>query len=272
MTRVADRVDLIDKIGSGRTGEVYRASLVFSGEVVAVKRLRADAIAFEPDAVERFQREAEALQMIDHPNIVSVQATFEDGGDYYIVMEYAEGGSLRSRMDRESPMPVRDVVNIGLDLSDALTRAHRMNIVHRDVKPANVLFADDGSVRLSDFGVAYIGDRSRITDPGDVLGTVYYMPPEALLGKVLDGRADIWSLGVMLYEMLAGRLPFMGSTFKEWLRSVNELPPFDLKAQRPETPDSLVNVIRMTLAKDPAERTPSTRQVGAMLENILDSL
>lgn len=272
MTRIADRVDLLEKVGEGRTGEVYRARLVFSGEIVAVKRLNAEALAYEPDALLRFQREAEALQMIDHPNIVKVKAAFGDGSDYYIVTEYVGGGSLRSRMDVVGQMPLPDVLDIALDLGDALARAHRLKIVHRDVKPANVLFATDGSVRLSDFGAAYIGDRSRITDPGDMIGTVYYMAPEALRSEPLDGRADIWSFGVLVYEMLAGRLPFQGATFKDWLEAVTTLPPFDLQALRPDVPDALGHVIRMMLAKDPADRIASTRQIGAMFEGILETL
>jgi eukaryotic-like serine/threonine-protein kinase len=271
--QIADRIELLDLIGTGRTGEVYRARLMYSGEIVAVKRLRAETVEQDPTAIKRFQLEAEALQLMDHPNIVTVQAAFEHEKDYYIVMEFTGKGSLQSRLAFGAELSVQQALDVALDISDALTRAHRVQIIHRDIKPANILFADDGSVRLTDFGVAYISNRPRITQTGQILGTVQYMSPEMLKAKSdIDIRTDIWSFGVVLYQMLTKQLPFQGEHFQAWRESVMTDSPKDIQTLRPEVSDTLATLVKRMLEKDRNKRIPSTRQIGAVLESVLDTL
>ena len=155
-------------------------------------------------------REGEALRRLNHPNIVKVLATVDEDNQHYIVMEYVSGGSLADLLLREPRLPVERVVSIGLELSDALSRAHHLHILHRDIKPANILLAEDGTPRLTDFGLARIGQLPRLTETRSILGTFYYLSPELLEGREVNERSDIWSFGVTLYEMLIGRLPFNG--------------------------------------------------------------
>jgi predicted ATPase len=184
-------------------------------------------------------------------------------------MEYVGSGSLRDLLDHQPQLPVRRVLDIGLDLADALARAHRLNIIHRDLKPANVLLADDGTPRLTDFGISQIGDRPRITQTGLVLGTEAYLSPEACRGSDLDSRTDIWSFGVLLYEMLAGRPPFTEEQTVAMLFAILTKPIPDLLAMRPDTPPALVHLIDHMLDKDREHRIASARLVGAELEAIL---
>ncbi|MCL4254573.1 MAG: serine/threonine protein kinase, partial [Anaerolineae bacterium] len=209
--RIGDRYEFdraTDIIGRGGMGTVYKGIDTTNGQVVAIKQLKPDIIEDNPDFVERFNREAEALRRLNHPNIVAALDTLVDNNAYFLVMEYVGGGSLWDEMQNTKPMTIARVLQIALDLSDALTRAHRLKIVHRDLKPANILIAEDGTPRLTDFGVAQIQDKTRVTRTGAMVGTLAYLAPEALNGEPTDERADIWAFGIILYEMLAGRGPF----------------------------------------------------------------
>src|SRR5262249_34586786 len=156
-----------------------------------------------------------------------------------------------------------------LDLADALSRVHRLNIIHRDIKPANILLASDGTPRLSDFGVAYLNDASQITQGGVIIGSYPYLPPESWRGEALDWRADIWSFGILLYEMLAGRHPFI-SSYPAGLHAaiLHETPP-DLLGLRPDTPVALVHIIRRMLEKDRERRLSSIRELGLVVEGLV---
>jgi predicted ATPase len=279
---IADRFEIRDPekdlLGRGSMGEVYRATDTRTGEPVAVKALDPRVVARDPGILERFVREGEALRQLNHPNIVRMVAAVEDEGQHYLVMEYVAGGSLHdlleaTRSDRVSGHPsglsVARVLEIALDLADALTRAHRLGIIHRDLKPANVLLAEDGTPRLTDFGIAYVAESPRLTQTGILMGTVDYLSPEACEGEAIDERGDIWSFGVMLYEMLAGERPFGGKSLSATLTAILTQPVPDLRERCQDAPEALVDLVYRMLEKDRGQRIPSVRLVGAELEAIL---
>jgi serine/threonine protein kinase/formylglycine-generating enzyme required for sulfatase activity len=262
------RFELGPPIGQGAMGEVYRGHNIHSQEVVAIKVLRQEAIAKASDAIERFKREGLALHTLYHPRIVKILDTIVEQGQHYIIMEYIPGGSLVDRLQRDSRLPIDDVLLIALGVADALTWAHSKAIIHRDIKPHNILLAEDGTPRLTDFGIAHFGDLPTITQIGQLVGTWAYLSPEACHAQPLDERADIWALGVVLYEMLAGSRPFVGSQPTMIVQAIlNEQPP-DLRQLRSEIPDALVQLIQQMLEKDLDRRMRSARQVGAELEVI----
>ncbi|MBN1565031.1 MAG: protein kinase [Anaerolineae bacterium] len=269
---IANRYRLGDMIGRGGMGDVYKGTDTHTTETVAIKRLHESIIADNPDIVDRFQREGEALRTLNHPNIVSILDTVEENGQHYLIMEYVSGGSLRDLIDEQSRLPIEAVLNVALDLCDALTRAHRLHIIHRDIKPDNVLLAEDGTPRLTDFGVAHLGGRSRLTQTGSVIGTYAYLSPEACNGEELDERTDIWSFGVMLFEMLAGRVPFNEQTTAAVLTAILTKPAPDLRRLRDNIPDRLLDLIYRMLEKDRARRISSVRRVGAEIEEIIRSI
>jgi DNA-binding SARP family transcriptional activator/predicted ATPase/ABC-type glycerol-3-phosphate transport system substrate-binding protein len=258
-----------DLVGQGSMGRVYRGRDSQSGATVAIKALSPALVAGSPEMVERFVREGETLRQLDHPNIVKLLDAVEEDGQHYLVLEYVGGGSLQAVLAEQGPLAVEPVLELGLGLTDALTRAHQLNIIHRDLKPSNVLRTERGQPRLTDFGIAHVGDSPRLTKTGTVLGTIDYLSPEGCNGEKLDSQADIWSLGVLLYEMLAGQRPFQGETLAGTITAILTKPVPDLGKLRPEVPGQLVGLIERMLAKDPGQRLATMRQVGAELEAIL---
>lgn len=267
--RLNDRFERLDQIGEGGMGVVFRAQDHHTGQLVAIKQLHPHIIDQDPDLVERFRREAEILRRLNHPNIVQVIDTFEDAAQQFIVMEYVSGGSLRGLLDQEGALNVGRTLHILLEVADALARAHHLHIIHRDIKPANVLLAADGTPRLSDFGVARMTDRPHLTRNDALIGTPHYLAPEALQQQGIDERGDIWALGVLLFEMLTGSLPFQGSSLFEIITAILSQPVPDLEALRPDLPLALVDLLYRMLEKEPATRMPSVRRIGAELEAIL---
>lgn len=261
-----------DQIGQGGMGDVYRAVDVQTGQIVAIKRLKPELVAHDPTIVERFGREGQALQRLNHPNIVAVQGTVEEDGQHYIIMEYVPGGSLLELLNHETQLPIHRVLQIALELADALARAHHLNIIHRDIKPANVLLAADGTPRLTDFGVAHMGDLVHITREGTFTGTYAYLSPEACNGEPLDSRTDIWSFGVMLYEMLTHHSPFEGANLMATITAILTRPTPDMAQFRSGIPDALSDLIQRVLEKDKNRRIGSMRLIGAQLEAILSGV
>ena len=251
----------------GKLSYLFRGTDLRTGEMVAIKQLTVsrdvDEIAWQ-----RFQREAEALKGLDHPNIVRLRDTFRDGDFEYIVMEYIYGGSLFDRLKREGRLPLHEALAIAMQLAGALDHAHARGIIHRDVKPSNVMMAGDCMPRLADFGVARLLSASGVTRPRTRIGTAPYLSPEACLGEPIDARGDIWSLGIVLYEMLAGSVPFTGRTDMRIARAILNDPLPDLRAVRPDAPDALIALLESMLAKDPAERIPSARLIAERLRQI----
>lgn len=257
---IGERYRLGERLGAGGMGVVYRAEDLRLAQTVAVKHLKAEAINSE--LIERFRREGQSLRDLNHPNIVRMLDAVEEAGQHYLVMEYLPGGDLAGRL-RAGRMTPAEAVALALDLADALTRAHRLNIIHRDIKPANLLLAQDGTPRLTDFGVARLGDATSVTKSGTLVGTIAYLSPEGCLGEVLDTRTDIWSFGVMLYEMLTGYRPFMDINTAALITAIlsRPLPPLD--KLRPNCPPGLVLLVNRMLEKDREKRIGTARQVGA---------
>jgi DNA-binding NarL/FixJ family response regulator len=259
-------------LGSGGMGIVYAGTDILTGETVAIKQLRVELTSNMPEMVERFLREGEALRRLNHPNIVKVLTTVDEGSQHFIVMEYVGGGSLADLLKKQPQLPFERVVSIGLELSDALSRAHHLHILHRDLKPANILLAEDGTPRLTDFGLARIGQLPSLTEVGSILGTFHYLSPEVVENQEVTERSDIWSFGLVLFEMLTGRLPFNGDTPFEviWAIKTQSLPL--LENLRSGIPPLLANLVRRMLRKDAPARVASVRQVGVELETIQKEL
>jgi serine/threonine protein kinase/DNA-binding SARP family transcriptional activator/Tfp pilus assembly protein PilF len=269
---IAGKYELGEQIGQGAMGTVYRGRDGVTGQLVAIKMLDRSRVAADPELVERFRREGEALRQLAHPNIVQLLATDEKEGHHYLVMELIEGGDLLQFMQDQPQPPLLRVLSIALDLADALTRAHRLNILHRDIKPANVLLDENGRPKLTDFGIARLGEESTLTQHGGVLGTVAYLSPEACQGETLDERADIWAFGLLLYEMLAGERPFAKLTSAATLMAILQEPIPDIQAMRQDLPPVLTELLQKMLVKDRNGRIASVRQVGAALEAILQGI
>jgi len=246
-------------LGRGGMGEVYRGQHRSSGEPVAIKALHPE-LAPDPTQVERFLREGEALRRLNHPNIVKCRESFEAGGRYYLVLDYVGGGSLRQSL----PLSPAQAVEVMLDVADALVRSHRLQIIHRDVKPDNILLGADGSAHLTDFGVAHLGSSwSALTVQGSALGTVEYMSPETCRAEPATPAQDLWSFAVTLYELVSGRTPFRGEGPGQTVMQVlySEVPVLEGLAE-------LDALIRRMLQKDPSARLGSMREVAMELEKL----
>jgi non-specific serine/threonine protein kinase len=267
---LANRFEVTDLIGSGGMGDVHAAMDHRDNRVVAVKRLRA-SLADNPDAVAAIAREGALLRAASHPNIVSVIAVLEESDGPWIVMDYVGGGTLQELLERSGPLPLERALSIGLDLADALARAHRLGIVHRDLKPANVLMAEDGTPRLADFGVARMLSGPA-TGGGAIVGTLPYLPPEAWDGEPVDARADIWALGVMLYEMLAGRRPFVAAHPGLLHAAISLKEPTPLAELRPDVPPPVARAVNAMLVKRPNERMATVREIALVLERALRAM
>ncbi len=271
-TTIAGRFSLGGLIGGGAVGRVFVGFDALTGEKVAIKALRPEIVAQNPELIERFRREGEALRRLNHPNIVKVLATVQEGDLHYLVLEYIGGGSLADLLARQKMLPVERVVAIALELSDALSRAHHLDILHRDIKPANILISEDGSPHLTDFGLARLGSAAAMTQIGSILGTIPYLSPEACYNQKLDPATDIWSLGIVLFEMLTGELPFTGETPLDIIRAIHNDPLPDPAWKRSDLPPSLVDLLRKMLMKDRPVRISSARLLGAELEKIQGAL
>ncbi|MFP4321289.1 MAG: protein kinase domain-containing protein [Anaerolineales bacterium] len=265
-TGISKRYHRHERIGEGGMGEIFRAQDTQTGEDVALKVLKGQPSA---ESMQRFAREGQALRQLDHPNIVKFLDAFEDDGQQVLVLEYVPGGSLRQLLSQQGPLGVEQTLRISLELADALSRAHLLHIIHRDIKPANILLAADGTPRLTDFGIAYMADSPRMTDTGATVGTIGYLSPEACRGETLGPAADIWSFGIVLWEMLTGQTPFEGRSIAATLNAVLSAPLPDITRLRDDLPPGLVRLLMHMLDKDPAQRLNSTRQVGANIETLL---
>jgi serine/threonine protein kinase len=265
----AGRYQLLEELGRGAMGVVYKAFDPMIGRTVAVKTMRLAELGTglpRPDLVQRFQTEARAAGQLVHPNIVIVYDAGEDQGLYYITMEYVEGRSLQTLLDRKQPFPLPRVMRIMGQVCSALDFAHQRHVVHRDVKPANIMLTGDDTVKVTDFGTAKILQLGT-TQTGTIMGTPSYMSPEQVKGKPVDGRSDVFSVGVILYELVTGEKPFPGENVTTVIyKLVNEepIPPRDLDSS---VHPGLNDVITRALAKDPDQRYQSCRE---LLQDLLN--
>lgn len=256
-------------IGQGGMGTVYYGIDTLTNAPVAIKLLKSDMIQRDREMVARFVREGEALRQLNHPNIVKMLDSAQVDNQHFLVMEYVPNGSLRDVLERTPRLSVQRALYISLDIADALTRAHRLDILHRDIKPDNVLIAEDGTPRLTDFGMARMGKTPHITQDGAIVGTLAYLPPEIFHGEQADERSDIWSFGVMLYEMLAGERPFPYDQPGALINAILTQSIMSLETLRPDVPIALIDLIYRMLTKDRHARINSVRLVGAELEALL---
>ncbi len=266
---IAGRYELGEKIGAGGMGTVYVGHDHQTGQTVAIKQLKPEVVEGDPAQLQRFVREGELLRQLNHPNIVKMLDYVEQKNAYYLIMEYVAGGSLLDLMQNAHGLTIQRALYIALDIADALTRAHRLKILHRDIKPANILLAADGTPLLTDFGMAR-GATSDVTQEGMVLGTLAYLSPEALHGDDLDERSDIWSFGVLFYEMLTGERPFGSqASVAALITAILTAPMNDLESRRPDLPMAVIDLVYRMLAREREARIPSVRMVGTELEAVI---
>ncbi len=257
---------IVEKIGEGRMAVVYRAYQPHLDRWVAVKVLRIAQDDDREEFLQRFRQEARAIAALRHPNILTVYDYGETRGVAYIVMEYVPGGSLKTHMSGRA-MPWPEVAQLIIPVGQALAYAHKQGVIHRDVKPANILLARPDWPLLADFGLVKIPGRAgSITRPGSSVGTPAYLSPEQVVGEKVDHRSDIYSLGVVLYELLTGQLPFSGGTSVEvMVRRLHE-PPLPPRHIQPAIPPILEAVILRAMAREPDARYPT---MGAMLDDLI---
>lgn len=260
---------IVRPLGHGGMGAVYQGVHKETGESAALKVLAAP-LAADEGFRERFEGEIETLRKLRHPNIVQLLGFGQETGHLYYVMELVEGGSLEQELRRGRRFAWREVVEIGLAMCRALRHAHDRGVIHRDIKPGNVLFAKDGVVKLSDFGIARLFGQSRLTGPGSVLGTAEFMAPEQAAGVAADVRADLYSLGSVLYTLLAGRPPFEAGSLVEVLHLLQTTEPPPISSVAPDAPESLRAVVRQLLCKNPDARFATATALGHRLQAILD--
>jgi eukaryotic-like serine/threonine-protein kinase len=270
MTEVADntlvdsRYLILRRIGSGGMADVYCAEDTHLGRQVALKVLHR-RFAQDQEFVERFRREASAAAGLQHPNVVGVFDRGKHDGTYYIAMEHLPGRTLKEIVTTEAPLAQERVVDLGTQILHAAGFAHRHGVIHRDFKPHNVIVDDSGSVKVTDFGIARAG-ASEMTETGSIMGTAQYLSPEQAQGHAVTAASDLYSIGVMLYEMLAGRLPFEGdSAVSVALKHLSEPPP-PISQFRPDVSPALESVVMAALAKDPAHRWQSADDFAEALQ------
>jgi len=261
---------ILEKLGEGGMGSVYKALDTRLQRYDAIKLL-SPLFRANPDAEQRFLREARAASALDHPNICTIYGIERTSqGQTYIVMAYYPGDTIHSRIF-EGPLEVAEALDIAIQASRGLAKAHTTGIVHRDIKPPNLIMTPEGVVKILDFGIAKLENGPDLTGEGMTLGTLKYMSPEQAQAKRIDHRTDIWSLGVVLYEMLAGHPPFAGETIVGIVRAIVNSDPQPLDQQRSDVSMELERVLQSMMAKDPAERLPTMHEVTVRLEAVRNS-
>ena len=266
---INDRYEIIRAIGEGGMANVYLAKDTILDRKVAVKILRGD-LAEDEKFVRRFQREAISASSLNDPNIVEVYDIGEDDGKYFIVMEYVQGLTLKQLIKKRGSLTLPEVVDIMLQLTSAVAHAHESYIIHRDIKPQNVVILEDGRVKIMDFGIAVALNAGEFTQTNSVMGTVYYIPPEQANGGAATTRSDIYSLGILMYELVTGHVPFKGENPVEVaIKHMNEPIP-SICEYDPEMPQSIENIILRASAKNPKNRYESAWDMHDDLETALD--
>src|SRR4051812_15893462 len=262
------RYRVLRRLGRGGMADVYLAEDEQLGRRVAIKILN-ERHAADEQFVERFRREATNAAGLSHPNIVSIYDRGEAEGTYYIAMEYLEGSTLKEIVTQRGPLPIAEAIGFTRDLLDALKFAHRKGVVHRDIKPHNVMCDAEGRVKVTDFGIARAG-ASQMTEAGSIIGTAQYLSPEQARGSAVDRRSDLYSVGVVLYELLTGEVPFSGDTAVEIAMKHLSTVPKPPSTIRAEIPEPLDQIVLRALAKDPGERFQSAEEMDAELARVAE--
>jgi serine/threonine protein kinase len=253
-----------DKIGEGGMGSVFRGIDIMLEREVAIKMLRPE-LSRQPHVVERFRSEAVTLAKLNHPNIATLYSFLRQGEDFFMVMEFVRGETLESVIGKSGAMPCDRAVALFCQALEGIDHAHKMGIVHRDIKPANMMLTETGSIKVMDFGIARVLGTDRLTKTGHLIGTVEYMSPEQVRGEETDARSDIYSLGILLYEMLTGRVPFNSHSEYELMRSHIEAAPTPPTAFAPQIPVAVEQAIMRALAKKREARQQSANEFRMML-------
>jgi serine/threonine protein kinase/Flp pilus assembly protein TadD len=269
-TSFAERYQVLELLGRGGMGDVYKAEDTKLKRTVALKFLPPD-LTRNSEAKARFIQEAQAAAALDHPNICTIYEADEAEDKPYISMAYIKGSSLRDRLEK-GPFKIEEALDIAIQVAEGLTDAHEKGIMHRDIKSANIMVTEKGQAKIMDFGLAKITGTTLITREAKTMGTVAYMSPEQARGETVDHRTDIWSLGVVLYEMLSGKLPFKGDREASILYSVEHKEPKHLKELDPSIPTELADVVGKALAKNPEERYPDAEALLDDLRSISKGL
>lgn len=261
------RYEILKEIGKGSMGMVFQAHDPHIDRHVAIKVLRQDRMTSE-GFIERFLKEAKAIGRLSHPNIVAIYDVGEDQETIYIAMEYIDGDSLDTFQKPEKKLRLPEIIDVGIQVAQALHYANERGVIHRDIKPSNIILQPGGRVKITDFGIAHIEDPSGMiqTQAGEILGTPAYMSPEQVLGKSVDGRSDIFSLGVILWEMCVGRRPFRGENMAAVFRAVTDELPEPPDKLNPDIPADLSAVIMKCLEKDPSKRYQSGNELAFALQ------
>jgi predicted Ser/Thr protein kinase len=268
---IVERYELEELVGTGGMSSVFKARDRLLERPVALKILH-EQYTLDPEYVERFRREARAVAQLTHPNIVTVIDRGEQAGRQFIVFEYIDGENLKQLVNREGALPVRDAIELTLQVARALGFAHHRGIVHRDVKPQNVILNDDGRAKVTDFGIARSVDVEGVTQTGAVVGTSDYIAPEQAQGQPVDAQTDVYSLGVVLYELLTGEVPYDGENFVAVAMQHVHQPVPSVLDRRPDVPPRLDLVLQRAMAKRPQDRHGSMGEFCDDLEASLAAL
>ena len=267
--KINDRYEIIRVIGEGGMANVYLANDTILNRKVAVKVLRGD-LANDEKFVRRFQREALSASSLNHPNIVEMYDVGEDDGNFYIVMEYVDGKNLKQLIKRRTKLSLTEVVDIMKQLTDGIAHAHDSFIIHRDIKPQNMLILDNGLVKITDFGIAVALNSTQLTQTNSVMGSVHYLPPEQAAGKGATFKSDIYSLGIMMYELITGKLPFRGENAVEIALKQMKEPIPSIREDNNEIPQAVENIVLKACAKNPKNRYDTAREMYNDLCTCLD--
>ncbi len=258
--KINDRYEIIKTIGEGGMANVYLGYDTILDRNVAIKVLRGD-LSTDEKFVRRFQREALSASSLSHPNIVEMYDVGEDNGLYYIVMEYVEGKTLKQLLKKRGSLTLSEAIDIMLQLTDGMAHAHDSYIVHRDLKPQNIMIKDDGQIKITDFGIAMALNSTQLTQTNSVMGSVHYLPPEQAAGKGCTIKSDIYSMGIIFYELLTGELPFKGDSAVEIALKQMKDPLPDVHEMNKDIPQSIENIILKATAKNPKNRYNDVKEM-----------
>ena len=267
--KINERYEIIRSIGEGGMANVYLGYDEILDRNVAIKILRGD-LSNDEKFVRRFQREALSASSLSHPNIVEMYDVGEDNGLYYIIMEYVEGKTLKQLLKKRGSLTLSEAIDIMVQLTDGMAHAHDSYIIHRDLKPQNIMIQDDGQIKITDFGIAMALNSTQLTQTNSVMGSVHYLPPEQANGTGSTVQSDIYSAGILMYELLVGKLPFKGENAVEIALKQMRDPIPSLKEDNPNIPQSIENIILKATAKNPKNRYEDAKSIHDDLLTALD--